>query len=124
MEAELRWLWLTLGLVFLGIGLVGVVLPVLPTTPFLLIATAAFAKSSPRLHAWLLAHPTLGPPIRSWQEHGAISRNAKRLATGTMAATFAVSALVGLPWQALLGQALLMGIGAAFILTRPAGPKG
>lgn len=120
----MRWLWLSLGLVFLAIGLIGVVLPVLPTTPFLLVATAAFAKSSPRLHAWLIAHPVLGPPILNWQEHGAISLKAKRLAIGTMAVTFVASLVFGLPWQALLGQGVLMAMGAGFILTRPSGPQG
>ncbi len=119
----MRWLWFGLGLLFLALGLVGVVLPVMPTTPFLLVAAAAFAKSSPRMHRWLLAHPTFGPPIRNWQEHGAISPFAKRLAVGTMAVTFAVSALIGLRWEALLAQGLLMGAGAAFVLTRPSEPK-
>lgn len=122
-KLSLRWLWLSLGLLFLAIGLIGVVLPVLPTTPFLLVATAAFAKSSPRLHAWLIAHPVLGPPILNWQEHGAISLKAKKLAIGTMMVTFVASVYFGLPWQALLGQGVLMAIGAGVILTRPSGPK-
>jgi uncharacterized protein len=120
----MRILWLTTGFLFLGVGLLGVVLPVLPTTPFLLISAACFAESSPRLHGWLLRHPVFGPPIRNWQENGAISLGAKRLAVGTMVAVLGLSVLFGLPWQALLAQALLMGIGAAFILTRPGGPSG
>lgn len=119
---SLRWLWFGLGLLFLALGLVGVMLPVMPTTPFLLVAAASFAKSSPRMHRWLLSHPTFGPPIRNWQEHGAISSFAKRLAVGTMAVTFVVSVLIGLRWEALLAQGLLMGAGAAFVLTRPSGP--
>lgn len=123
-EAPLRWLWQSLGLLFLALGLVGVLLPVVPTTPFLLVSAAAFARSSPRLHRWLLEHPVFGPPIRNWEEHGTIAPWAKRLAVGTMAVTFVVSVAVGLPWQALLGQGVLMGAGAAFVLTRPSGPKG
>ena len=72
----MRTLWLAVGLFFLGIGFLGVALPVVPTTPFLLLAAGSFAKSSPRLHGWLLAHPLFGPPIRNWEDNGAISRPA------------------------------------------------
>jgi len=120
----MRWLWLGLGGLFLALGVIGAVLPVLPTTPFLLVAAGCFAKSSPRLHGWLLTHPLFGPPIRNWEEHGAISVGAKRLAVGSMAAVFALSLVLRLPWQALLGQALLMAVGAGFVLTRPSGPRG
>lgn len=120
----MRTFWLVAGLLFLGLGLLGVVLPVLPTTPFLLLAAGCFAKSSPRLHQWLLAHPTLGPPIRNWEENGAISRGAKRLAAGSMAVVFMLSLLLGLSWPVLLAQAVLITVGCAFVLTRPDGPAG
>ena len=115
----MRSLWLATGFLVLGLGLLGVFLPVLPTTPFLLLAAGCFAKSWPRLHRWLLDHPTFGPPIRNWEENGAISRPAKRLAVGTMATVFVLSLVLGLSWKVLLAQALLMGVGAAFILSRP-----
>lgn len=117
----MRGLWLGLGGLFLGLGLLGVVLPVLPTTPFLLLAAGCFARSSPRLHGWLLAHPLFGPPIRDWEENGAISRKAKRLALGSMAAVLLVSVVAGLSWKVLLAQAVLIAVGSAFILTRPDG---
>ena len=120
--AVVRLIWLGLGGVFLAAGLVGVVLPVLPTTPFLLLAAGCFAKSSPRLHRWLLAHPTFGPPIRNWEENGAISRPAKRLAVGSMAAVFVLSAVLGLALPLLALQGVLIAAGSAFILTRPDGP--
>ncbi len=122
-EVAVRTLWLTLGLLFLALGILGVVLPVLPTTPFLLVSAAAFARSSPRLHGWLVNHPTFGPPIRNWEDNGAISLGAKRLAIGTMAVAFGLSLWLGLPGKVLLAQGILMGIGAGFILTRPSGPS-
>lgn len=121
-ENAVRTLWLILGVAFLALGLAGVVLPVVPTTPFLLLAAGCFAKSSPRLHGWLLAHPTLGPPIRRWEEHGAIAPGAKRLAVGSMVAVFGLSLALGLGWKVLLAQGVLITIGCAFILTRPSGP--
>lgn len=120
----MRGLWLGLGGLFLGLGLLGVVLPVLPTTPFLLLAAGCFARSSPRLHGWLLGHPVFGPPIRNWEENGAISRKAKRLAVGSMAGVLGASVLLDLSWKVILAQAVLMAIGCAFILTRPDGPSG
>lgn len=118
----MRGLWLTAGMLFLGLGLLGVLLPVLPTTPFLLLAAACFARSSPRLHGWLLGHPLFGPPIRNWEENGAISAKAKRLAVGSMAAVLLVSLILGLSWKILLLQGALIAVGAAFVLTRPDGP--
>ena len=73
-----RVLWLLLGIAATGFGIAGAVLPLLPTTPFLLVATYAFARSSPRLHAWLMSHRQFGPLIANWQQHGAIGRRAKQ----------------------------------------------
>ncbi|MBL9052033.1 MAG: YbaN family protein [Tabrizicola sp.] len=120
----MRVLWLAAGLFFTGLGIIGAFLPVMPTTVFLLAAAACFARSSPRLHGWLLAHPAFGPPIRNWQDYGAISRGAKRLAIGSMAAVFTLSVLFGLSRGVLVAQVVLMATGAAFILTRPDGPSG
>jgi hypothetical protein len=120
----MRGLWLALGGLFLGLGLLGVVLPVLPTTPFLLLAAGCFARSSPRLHRWLLGHPVLGPPIRDWEENGAISRKAKRLAVGSMLAVVGLSLVLGLSWKVLLAQAVLVSVGCWFVLTRPDGRSG
>lgn len=114
-----RPLYFALGWTMVLLGLLGVVLPGLPTTPFLLLAAFAFGKSSPRLKAWLESHPTFGPPIRDWEERGAISRRAKRLALTMMAVIFIASLVFAAPLWVLAVQAIGMGAGAAFILTRP-----
>src|SRR3546814_2935863 len=81
-----RWAWWLLAYASLGLGLVGVVVPGLPTVPFVLLSAYAAARGSERLHRWLLAHRVFGPMIVDWQVHGAVSRRAKRMATLAMAA--------------------------------------
>ena len=116
-----RGLWLVAGLVALGLGLVGAVLPLLPTVPFLLLAAFCFARSSARLHGWLVGHPRLGPPIRDWEERGAISRRAKLLASLSIAATFAVSVWLALAAWVLAVQGVTLAAVALFIWSRPEG---
>lgn len=77
-----RWLLRAAGLLLVGLAAVGVVVPGLPTTPLLILAAAAFARSSPRLHAWLLANPVFGPLIREWQETRTVPRRTKVIAIG------------------------------------------
>lgn len=117
-----RFLWLLLGLASTGCGIAGIVLPLVPTTPFLLLAAYAFARSSPRLHAWLLAHPRLGPPIVGWQRHGAIGRRAKIAAAGLMAGSLAITVAAGVHWSVVLVQAAVLACVASFVLSRPDAP--
>jgi uncharacterized membrane protein YbaN (DUF454 family) len=117
-----RPLWIAAGLAAMALGLAGVALPVLPTTPFMLLAAFCFAKGSPRLHRWLVDHPRFGPAIRDWNRHGAISPKAKKLAAAAMAAALLISMAVGVPWTVLGLQALIMAGVAAFVLTRPSPP--
>lgn len=114
-----RVFWIVLAYVALGLGIVGVVVPGLPTTPFVLLAAWAAAKGSRRLHAWLLAHPLFGPMVRDWQERGAVSRRAKRAATLTMAVCAVVMFLTApKAWMAATGTAC-MGVVAAWLWRRP-----
>ena len=85
----------------------------------LLIAAYAFARSSPRLHRWLLEHKVFGGLIRDWQDHGAISKRAKGAAVLSMGAVLVLSALLGVPPWVLGLQAVILGCVALFILTRP-----
>ena len=78
--------WL-LGAVSLAVGIVGIVLPLLPTTPFVLLAAACWAKASPRFHRWLHRHRYFGPMIQNWEEKRAVPRRAKYLAFSMMAAS-------------------------------------
>jgi len=117
-----RPLWLLSGLTSLACGIAGIVLPLVPTTPFVLLAAFCFARSSPRLEAWLLKHRSFGPMIENWRRHGGIDRRAKRIAIIMMAAAFALSLVMQLPlWVLALQGAVLLVMGA-FILTRPDGP--
>lgn len=115
----MRLLWLFAGLVCIGLGMVGAVLPLLPTVPFLLLAAFFFARSSERLHNWLLTHPSFGAPIIDWQERGAISRRAKWIASLSMVAAFGISLALGVPPIILLVQAIVLSMVALFIWTRP-----
>lgn len=114
-----RLIWTLAGCLALTLGLVGIVLPLLPTTPFLLLAAFCFARSSPRLEMWLLEHPRLGPPIRHWRTEGAISRRSKGLALLAMAVTFGVSVLLALPMPVLAVQAVVLSAVLVFLFTRP-----
>ena len=76
-----KTLLLITGHLFLMLGLVGAILPIIPTTPFLLLAVFCYSKSSHRLHGWLLNHKYFGPPLRDWEKSGAISLKAKIIAT-------------------------------------------
>jgi uncharacterized membrane protein YbaN (DUF454 family) len=76
-------LWVA-GSTALVLGLIGVVLPGLPTTPFILLAAACYAKASPRLHAWLLNHRWFGAMLRDWERDHSLSRRSKTVAIVSM----------------------------------------
>ena len=117
-----RWAWWLLAYVSLALGIVGVVLPVVPTTPFILLAAYAAARGSQRLRDWLLAHAVMGPMIRDWNANGAVSRKAKWMATAMMAMTAAILFLFSPRWWLAVGITVMMGIVATWLWLRPEPP--
>ncbi|MCB1838802.1 MAG: YbaN family protein [Alphaproteobacteria bacterium] len=108
-----------LGFIFLALGIIGIVLPLLPTTPFLLLSAFCFARSSEKLHDWLLHHPYFGPTIKDWREHGSISKRNKTYAIVTILITFLLSVILEVPLVVILIQMTVLSIVSLFILTRP-----
>lgn len=120
----LRLAYFTAGLMLIGLGLIGAVLPVMPTTVFLILAAACFARSSPRLEAWILNHPQFGPGVAAWRAHGAIPRPAKIVAISAMALSFAIMVLLRSSATTLLIAGPVLIASALFVGTRPSGPRG
>lgn len=81
-----RWAWWLLAYASLGTGIVGIFVPGLPTTVFILLSAYAASRGSERLHGYLVGHPRFGPMIRDWHTHGAVKRRSKVVATVTMVA--------------------------------------
>lgn len=101
----LRLLFAGLGTLFVLLGFLGIFLPVLPTTPFLLLAAACYARASRRIFGWLLGHRRFGPLIREWREHRSMPYRAKRTALLLIALSFAVSITFFVPgWPAKLAM--------------------
>jgi len=118
-----RLLWLTLGLVCLCLGVIGAFLPLLPTTSFLLVAAFAFARSSPRLHSWLMEHKVFGRLIGDWQIHRAISLKAKIASLVSMMLILGLSFMFSAPIWVLGTQILILSLVSLFLWTRPNPPK-
>lgn len=115
-----RWALLGFGWLCGGLGAIGVLLPGLPTTPFMLLALWAFARSSQRFHDWLYNHTFFGPPLKRWHRHRVIPLRAKIFALATMAGSLALSWFVfAVPPIGMIGIGVFMGIGAAYILSCP-----
>lgn len=124
-KSRYRFLWIGLGFISLALGVIGIPLPVLPTTPFVILAAYFFAKGSPRYHRWLQNHRWFGPMVREWEQHGAIRPRAKLLAT--MMILIAISFPLFLfrdrvPDEAKIATVVLATIGWLYVITRPNGP--
>ena len=117
-----RITWLVIGILSLGLGALGILLPLLPTTPLVLLAAFSFARSSDRLHQWLLEHDVFGALIENWRQYGAISRRAKVVSVISMAAILVLSLVMAAPTYVIVTQFVVLGIAAGFILSRPLPP--
>ena len=124
METGIRVFWLLAGLISVAIGAVGVALPLLPTTPFLLIAAFAFARSSKRLNNWLREHRSFGPLLDNWHRDGSIDRKAKRTAIIVLLMTPVITWLFGAPLWFIVCQIAILSVVAVFVLTRPLPSEG
>lgn len=111
-------LWRLLALLSFGLAILGALLPVLPTVPFLLVAAWAASRGWPQFEAWLIRHPRFGPPVLRWRERGAVSRAAKWLATLMMTASaLLLQFLAQIPLAARVGVPLFL-LGMAIWLWR------
>ena len=118
-----RPLLLALGWLCVGLGIVGLVLPLMPGTVFLIIAAACFARASPRFEHWLLTHPRLGPPVAAWRRHGVIPPVAKAFACGSLVLSFGIILAIDVPLLGAATAGVCMVAVATYILTRPSRPR-
>lgn len=114
-----RPLLLVAGWVFTALGVIGLVLPLMPGTVFLILAAWCFSQSSPRFETWLLDHPRLGRHVRQWRDTGAISRKAKYLACGSMSFSFAILAVTDAPPIALWTAGAGLLAAGSYVASRP-----
>ncbi|VAW66497.1 hypothetical protein MNBD_GAMMA10-1954 [hydrothermal vent metagenome] len=119
----MKAVYFSLAWLFFALGAVGVLLPVLPTTPFMLLALWAFSRSSERFHQWLYYHRFFGPPLQKWDKYGVIPLPAKIMSVSFMSISFSYM-LAFSPvaiWLKLLIAAVML-YGAWFVLSKPSYP--
>lgn len=105
-----RWLWLGAGFLLTGLAVTGIFLPLLPTTPLLLVAAACFSKSSEKWHRWLTEHNIFGPIIRNWHEHRCMPLRAKITAVASIIVfgTYSIGFAINNPYLQIPGAILLL----------------
>ena len=120
----LRVLFFCLGCLFVGLGAIGVLLPLIPTTPFLLLAAACYARSSKRFYDWLLANRIFGPTIRQWQESGSVAFKTKVVAIVLLVMTLGSSVVFFVPLWPVKGLLVAIGAWVIYFLVRlPTAPS-
>jgi uncharacterized membrane protein YbaN (DUF454 family) len=123
---ELRLLWNALGFFALSLGVVGIPLPILPTTPFIILAAYFFSKGSPRFHRWILQHKKFGKLVRHWEKYGSISMQSKALATILILLALSLPLYFmaeNLSQTSKVVSVSLTAIGWSYVMTRPNGPQ-
>ncbi|WP_395685328.1 YbaN family protein [Aestuariivirga sp.] len=124
MKALRRPLLVGTGWLCVGLGIIGIIMPLFPTTPFLLVAVWAFSRSSPELAEKIRNHRLAGPYIRDWEQHGVIPPAAKFFAIVMMSAMFGYLMLATpAPGWAIISAGLVMAGVSAFVLSRPSRPR-
>lgn len=114
-----RLAWRSLAVFFLFLGVLGIVLPVMPTVPFIIAAAWAGGRGWPALESWLLDHPRFGSHIRGWRTSGTVPRRAKVLAIGMMTVSAVGVSLSGLPLALRVAVPLVMAAVATWLWLRP-----
>lgn len=104
------------------LGFIGLFLPLWPTTPFILVAAWAFARSSPQLHEALMQHRRFGPLLRDWHQYRAIPRRAKIITIISMVVSFIVTLVFAPHWGAPLVAGIVMLMSGTYVVTRPEPP--
>ncbi len=115
----MRLIWLLIGWVSLGVGAIGLILPVMPTVPFVLLAAFCFARGSKTVYNWLIHNKTFGPMIKDWQERGAISRKTKWITTISLIAAVFLAIAIGAPTLVIIIEALIFLAILIFVWSRP-----
>lgn len=115
-----RWIYFGLGWVFFGLGIVGLLLPVVPTTPFMILALWGFARSSQRFHDWLYHHRWFGPSLQSWSQYRVVPLWVKLIAIGSMSTSTGYLIWRGdMPWPVIGGSVALVVIAVWFLARCP-----
>jgi uncharacterized membrane protein YbaN (DUF454 family) len=119
LQRQIRLIYLSVGWICTALGIIGAFLPVMPTTPFLLVAVWAFSRSSPRLKKWLYHHPRYGKTIREWFEHGAVSNWVKFVAIATMSMSVPIVYAFTKNLTLVLIHVFIIFLVAIFLISRP-----
>lgn len=114
-----RGAWAVLAWLSIAVGTIGIFLPLLPTTPFILLAAWAAPKASPRLHHWLHTHPQFGPILQAWRDEGAVPPAARITAGIMLILSWSLLVWLRVPTFALWLTGLLFAGVMAFLMTRP-----
>ena len=114
-----RAAYFTTGWFFVALGTLGLFLPLLPTTPFLLLASTCFLRSSPRWQRWLADSRWFGPILRDWNEHRAVRRPVKVLAVLVILLVLTWTFVRDIPWPLRVAIVVLCGVGLAVVLRLP-----